>query len=161
MKKILKAIFGILFLSLIIALVFSSARVDYSWSELMIRKKTAEGWTLAATSDNYVDILSPWTLFKTPVTGLWFIKLNDLTQNGPFIAGSVLHISYDYSKTEQEEYIELFDIEKGKSAFLLKDTNIELYDPSSLEWNDYPPGSPGDKLIKFIQKNRSNYENAF
>jgi hypothetical protein len=139
---------------LIGAWIFFDARSDYSWSEMIVEKKSAEGWTLAATQDNFVDLVRPWTWFNTPVTGPWFVKPEQLRRlDSSFIViAPILRVSYDYSRTEQETYVECFDVANGKSAFLPESTPIESVSLSQLKWHDYPSGTPGDKLIKYIQK---------
>lgn len=149
----IKRIATVLVALLVVAVwVFFHARADYSWSEKMIEKKTAEGWTLAATQDNFGDLVRPWTWFKTPVTGLWFIRPQESRRFGSVIAVPVLRVSYDYSKTEQGKHVEFFDIAKGRSAILAEDIPIEKVVLSQLQWVAYPPGTPGDKLIKYLQE---------
>lgn len=133
---------------------FFDARSDYTWSHVMIEKKTTEGWTLAATQDNFADMIRPWTWFNTPVTGLWFTKPSESRHVGPMVVAPVLRVSYDYSRTEQEEYVELFNVTTGKCAFPPEDIPPDKIDYESLEWHDYPTGAPGDKLIKFFQQRR-------
>ncbi|RJP74028.1 MAG: hypothetical protein C4532_03275 [Candidatus Abyssobacteria bacterium SURF_17] len=151
MKRMAKVCAGLL---VVAVWVFFHARADYSWSEKIIEKKTAEGWTLAATQDNFGDLVRPWTWFKTPVTGLWFIRQQESRRFRSVIAVPVLRVSYDYSKTEQEEHVEFFDIAEGRSAILVEDMPIEKVVLSQLEWVAYPPGTPGDKLIKYMQEVR-------
>ena len=149
MKTKLKVLAGVLIVG---AWFFFDARSDYTWSEVMTQKKTVEGWTLAATQNNFADMIRPWTWFSTPVTGLWFTKPSESHQFGSIVIAPVLRVSYDYSKTEQEEYVEFFNIATGKSAFPPENTTPEKVNHASLEWHDYPAGTPGDKLIRYIQK---------
>lgn len=88
------------------------------------------------------------------MTGLWFTKPNESRQFGPVVIAPVLRVSYDYSKTEQEEYVEIFHTTTGKSAFPPENTPLEMLNLSTLKWHDYPPGTPGDKLVKYIQNMR-------
>lgn len=151
MKKYLTIIVGVLVVG---AWIFFYDQSDYSWAELMTQKKTAEGWTLVATQDNFGDLARPWTWLKTPVTGLWFIKMIESRQLGSIVLVPILRVSYDYSKTEQNEYFELFDVSKGNSAILEANVPIEKINFSTIEWNNYKDGTPGDKLIKYVQKAR-------
>jgi hypothetical protein len=152
MKTKLKVLAGIV---IVAAWFFFDARSDYMWSDIMTKKKTTEGWTLAATQDNFADLLRPWTWFKSPVTGLWFTKPQDMRQNGSIVVAPVLRVSYDYSKTEQEEYVEFFNLATGKSAFLPDKTPLEMVNMATLEWHEYPVGTPGDLLIQYMQKTRT------
>ena len=77
MNTKLQVLAGILIVG---AWFYFDARSDYSWSNIVIKQKTEDGWTLAATQDNFGDLIRPWTLFKTPITGLWFTKPNELRQ---------------------------------------------------------------------------------
>ena len=114
------------------------------------------GWMdLAATQENFADLIRPWTLFKTPITGLWFTKPNESRQLGSIVVAPVLRVSYDYSKTEQKEYVEFFNITTGKSALPPENTALEMVNSSTLEWHDYPAETPGDKLMKYIQNTRA------
>ena len=148
MKTKLKGLAGVLIVG---AWFFWDARSDYTWSDIMTQKMTAKGWTLAATQDNFTDLIRPWTWIKSPVTGLWFTKPSESRRIGPVVIAPVLRVSYDYSRTEQGEYVELFNIATGKSAFPPHNTNPENINYASLEWRDYPAGTPGDKLNKYIQ----------
>lgn len=152
MNTKLKVLAGILIVG---AWFYFDARSDYSWSDIMIKQKTADGWTLAATQDNFADMIRPWTWFKTPITGLWFTKPNESHQLGSIVVAPVLRVSYDYSKTEQQEYVEFFNITTGKSAFPPVNTPVEVVNSSTLEWHDYPAGTPGDTPIKYIQNTRA------
>ena len=58
--------------------------------------------------------------------------------SGSIVIAPVLRVSYDYSKTEQEEYVEFFNITTGKSALPPENTPLEMVNSSTLEWHDYP-----------------------
>lgn len=152
MKTKLKVLAGVL---LVAVWFFYDARSDYTWSDIMTKKKTAEGWTLAATQDNFADLIRPWTWFKSPVTGLWFTKPQDFRQNGDILIAPILRVSYDYWKTEQEEYVQFFDISNRKSAFPPEKTPFEMVNVTELKWREYPAGTPGDLLIKYMQQART------
>ena len=148
MKTKLKVPVGVLIVG---AWFFWDARSDYTWSDILTQKKTAEGWTLAATQETS-DLILPWTWIKSPVTGLWFTKPSESRRIGSVVIAPILRVSYDYSKTEQKEYVEFFNIATGKSAFPPQDATPENTNYASLKWHDYPAGTPGDNLIKCIQK---------
>jgi hypothetical protein len=122
LKKALPILTGVL---LVAIWIFFDASADYTWSEAVIRKKSSEGWTVAVAQDNFVDLARPWTWVKTPVTGLWFTRPAEMREilddaeppRGPIIFAPVLRASYDYSKTEQDEDLEFFDLGAGRSAF--------------------------------------------
>ena len=124
---------------------------DYSWSENMIRNKTAEGWVLAVSQDNYAGPpLHPWTWFKTPVTGLWFIKPGMLRKFKSTIVTPVLNVQYDYSETDEKVNIKFFDL-MGKSAFLPENVSLKNVNFDDLKWYTFPPKSPGQLLINAIE----------
>lgn len=54
--------------------IFFSARSDYNWADLIIEQEVAKSWTIVVKQDNFSDLTLPWTWFKTPVTGLWFVN---------------------------------------------------------------------------------------
>ena len=123
---------------------------DYSWSENVIRNKTAEGWTLAVSQDNYGSLLHPWTWLKTPVTGLWFIKPAMLRKFKSTIVTPVLNVQYDYEETNAEVNIQFFDL-MGKSAFITENVSLENVNFDELKWHTFPPESPGQLLINQIE----------
>jgi hypothetical protein len=148
MKAKLAAVLGIVALS---AWFVLGVRSDYSWADSITKRKTADGWTIAATQNNFADLVRPWTWFKTPVTGLWFTKPQEWRKQGSIVVAPVLRISYDYSKTEQDEYLEIIDISTGKAAIPTNNKTFDITDPGPLDWHDYPAGSPGSKLVKYVQ----------
>ena len=128
------------------------ARSDYTWSDIVIQQKTAEGWTLIIKDDSFADAIRPWTWLNTPVTRLWFTKPSQSRHFGPIVVAPVLSVSYDYSRTEQAEHVELFNVTTGKSAFLPQNITPDKINYEGLEWRDYPTGTPGDKIIIFFRQ---------
>jgi hypothetical protein len=172
-KKVKRVIAGLVAVLIVAIWTFPGARADYVWAKNVIRERTSEGWTLAVTQDNYVSPVRPWTLFKAPVTGLWFARpggtwevLDDAERpRGPIVFAPILHVSYDYDRTEAEEYVEFFDLATGKSAFAPHGTTLQdLVDAgadfqrgvplSGLQWREYDPGTPGEKLTRYFQNQR-------
>jgi len=143
---------------LIVALLFFYARSDYTWADRVKEEKLKEGWTLVFEQDNFASLSKPWTLFKTPVTGLWFVmdaETMPLLSNLNIYLSSVLYVRYDYSQTEESHYYELFDIERMKSAMLPAEnlemalTAVAKIPLDEFEWQNYEHGSPGSKLIDY------------
>lgn len=154
MKNTLKVLGAVL---LIGAWIFFDAKSDYAWSELIINKKTSEGWTLAAKRESG-DFALTWTWFKLPVTGLWFTKPEQTRHLGSVVIAPILSVSYEHSITEQQEYVELFDLASGKTAILPGNSPIEMAQFSKLKWSDFrhfPSGTPGDQLVKYIQNTKA------
>lgn len=128
------------------------ARADYQWAKRQVAEKSAHGWVLAASIDNFIDPTRPWTWFKTPVTGLWFVKTRAQTAVTPDVyVFPQLRLRYDYNDVEEEETLTAFNIRTHKSAYLPSDAPVGNLDLSSLEWRSFEPNTPGDQLQKFVE----------
>ncbi len=138
--------------------VFFSARPDYKWADLIVEQEIPKGWTILYEQNNFADLTLPWTWIKTPVTGLWFIN-NAYTKkiNQKIYLIHTLRVSYDYSKTDREESLELVNVKMNESAFLDPEQELSTLDASKLKWHRYEPGTPGDQIIQYVvQKYREN-----
>jgi hypothetical protein len=150
MKKTFVALGVILIIGL---WVYLDSRSDYTWAQRIIDKEYSDGWALAARNNNFVDPFHPWTLFNAPVTGLWFVRPNEIQSTGTsdVVVLDVLRVSYDYSRTERESYVEYINIKNGTSAYLSSKPNAKAVVQLDLTWTRFPVGTPGDDLIKFVQ----------
>jgi hypothetical protein len=129
--------------------VFFWARSDYRWADLAIRQETPNGWNLIHREDNLADLFLPWTWIKAPVTGLWFIA-DAQTQrlNQQIYTAHILRVSYDYSKTDREELMQLVNVQTKESAFLKTKQELLASDINAIKWHKHEPGTPGDAIIK-------------
>lgn len=133
--------------------VFFSARSDYKWADLILEQETPKGWAIVYKQDNFADLTLPWTWIKTPVTGLWFINdAHTKKQNQDIYLIHTLRVSYNYSKTDREEYFELVNIKTSESVFLDPEQGLLALNASNLKWDKYEPGTPGDKIIQYVAK---------
>ncbi len=133
--------------------VFFSARSDYKWADLIVEQETPKGWAIVYKQDNFADLTLPWTWIKTPVTGLWFIiDAHTKKQNQDIYLIHTLRVSYNYSKTDREEYLELVNIKTSESAFLDPKQDLSALNASNLKWHKYEPGTPGDQIIQYVAK---------
>lgn len=131
--------------------VFFSARSDYQWADLIIEQETLKGWTVIAKQDNFADITVPWTLIKTPVTGLWFIKNNHKQKlNKEIYLIHTLYVSYDYSRTDKEESLWLVNIKTRESAFLDPTQDPSTLNINKLKWYKFEAGAPGFQIIQYM-----------
>lgn len=133
--------------------VFLSAWSDYKWADLIVEKETPKGWTIVHKQDNLVNPTSPWTWIKSPVTGLWFIndaRTKQLDQGIYLI--HTLRVSYDYIKTDKEEYLELVNVNTRELAFLAPEQDLSTLNASTLKWHKYENGTPGDETIQYVVK---------
>ena len=141
----------------VVALMFFYARSDYIWAD-RIKNAAPSDWSLVVQQDNFSALSKPWTLFKTPVTGLWFVKSGEIRQVAPHILlAPVLRFHYDYSQTEQYESYQLFDLQERKTAYLNDETEIDNLDIKKLEWHSYEVGTPGALLIQYFVLMFPNY----
>ena len=131
--------------------VFFSVKSDYEWADLIIEQETQKGWTVIAKQDNFVDITVPWTIIKTPVTGLWFINNNNTKKlNQEIYLTYILHVSYDYSRTDREEYLELVNIRTRESSFLDPKEALSNLNINKLKWYKFETGMPGHQIIEYL-----------
>jgi hypothetical protein len=131
--------------------VFFSARSDYKWADLIIEQETQKGWTVIAKQDNFADITSPWTLIKTPVTGLWFINNSNTKKlNQEIYLINTQRVSYDYSRTDKDESWELVNIRTKESAVLEAEQDVSDLNINKIKWYKYETGMPGHQIIEFI-----------
>ncbi len=138
--------------------VFFSARSDYKWADLIIEQETPKGWTVIAKQDNFADITAPWTLIKTPVTGLWFINNNNTQKlNQEIYLIHTLRVSYDYSGADKEESLELVNIRTRKSAFLDPEQDPSNLNINKLKWYKYETGMPGHQIIEYMVSYDKNH----
>lgn len=137
--------------------VFFSARSDYTWADLIVEQESPKGWAIIYKQDNFADLTLPWTWIKTPVTGLWFINDAHTKKISPEIyLIHTLRVSYDYSKTDKEESLELVNVKTSKSTFLDPKQDLSSFNVNNLKWHKYDPGTPGDQIIQHVVK---KYEN--
>nr|VFJ78877.1 MAG: hypothetical protein BECKFW1821C_GA0114237_12084 [Candidatus Kentron sp. FW] len=133
--------------------VFFSARSDYKWADLIVEQETSKGWAIAYRQDNFADLTLPWTWIKTPVTGLWFINDTHTQKiNSEIYLIHTLRVSYDYSKTDKEESLELVNVKTRESVFLDTEQDLSALSANKLKWHKYDPGTPGDQIIQYVVK---------
>ena len=107
---------------------------------------------------NFVDITVPWTLIKTPVTGLWFVNdKNTRKVNQEIYLIHTQRVSYNYSRTDRDEYWELVNIRTKESAFLDPEQDISNLNINKLKWNKYETGMPGHQIIEFMVSYDKNH----
>ena len=133
--------------------VFFSARSDYKWADLIVKQETPKGWAIVYKQDNFVDLTLPWTWIKTPVTGLWFINdAHTKKINQEIYLIHMLRVSYNYSKTDKEESLELVNVKTHESAFLEQEQDLSTLNVSKLKWHKYEPNTPGEQIIQYVVK---------
>ena len=87
--------------------VFRSAGSDYRWAGEIARARFSEGWSVAAAGDNYAVIEKPWTIFKAPISALWFVRMGEMTNDGAFKIVPVLFVQHDgLRRTTEDHYLE-------------------------------------------------------
>lgn len=149
MKKIFITI-GIIVL--VFLWLFFSARGDYLWSDLIINEKQKDGWVVAVTSNNLVDITRPWTIFKQPIIQIGFIKPKEIVWlDNEHILIKILWVNYEnFSRTREEIFQNVIDCKNNRSAFVDDKVLVTEINLSKLDWIDSAPNTPGEQINKFI-----------
>jgi hypothetical protein len=151
MKYLKKVGIALVVICVISIWVYLSARSDYTWANLIIEQETSKGQTLITKSDNFTSLTVPWTFFKTPVTGLWFCnKTNTKKLNQEIYLMKILYVSYDYKKTEKDEYWIIINIKNKESFIMDSEQELNNINFSKLKWRKYETGSPGFQIIEYI-----------
>lgn len=138
----------------VIGWIWLEARADYHWANDMISDASSEGWVVSATSDNYVVPTHPWTIFKQPISSVWFIKPERVwkLENGLIVA-SELHFNYDgMERTEKEFSTVIIDCKNKKHAFTNEIRTIGELNMKNLLWGDIKPHSPGEQTYNKLCK---------
>lgn len=130
-----------------------NARADYTWAPRYVTEMTSEGWTLAHQTDNYVDPIHLWTIFRTPITGLWFVRLDEAAEVRPstFVVPTV-SVHFDYNETDRIEGLTVFDISNHRSAFVARSALGAALDFGSLKWRTFESNTPGAAVLAFVEK---------
>ena len=148
MKKTLTTIGIVAFVSI---WIFLSAYPDYTWSDLIIEEKQSEGWIVAITNSNLIDIFHPWSIFKTPTTQIVFVKPDEIVRlDDAHIFTKELWVNYDYSNTREYIFRNVIDCKNDRSTILDDSSSIDQIDLKNLKWHDNLPDTPGERINKFI-----------
>lgn len=150
--KFLKII-GIIVIIIVIISFFAWG--DYSWNQKIKNNLKDKGWTLVYEQNKFASLYRPWTWFKTPITGLWYIDTYEFTRISENIAlCKVINIQNNYYETETYVSYDLFHVKKFATYFpseeelklvASKDLNF-----NALEWNEFNEDTPGKALIDFV-----------
>jgi len=124
---------------------------DYSWDDAVIRQRETEGWAVASTLGNVIDITAPWTIFKQPIDQIAFVKPDEISiAPTGFIFIDVLWVRRGMRKeTESETSFTAFDCERGMSAYVDLDEK-DLGKALQFEWRSFNEGLPGHDVISFV-----------
>ena len=137
----------------IIGLVVLDAWKDYRWAGANVTAYSSEGWVVAASSKNFAAITSPWTLVRTPVSGLWFVKPADALRVTPtIVAIPQMSLHYNFDAAEQFESVRLFDVAKHTSVALEDGSEIAKIGLTNLEWRAPKPGTPDAEVQAFVER---------
>ncbi len=119
---------------------------DYAWADLLIEQRQSKGWTVVQTHNNFVDIARFWTIFKTPVTTVVFVKPGEIypLENHRVLA-QVLRVSYDYSRTSEDEHEMLNNCSNNRFAYL--DNLKPPLDEKALSWSE---SVKADELVHYL-----------
>jgi len=145
-----KALTIVLVTVLIVGWFTLDADNDYKWGPKIIEKYEAEGWSVASTTDNYVDPVAFWTIFSQPISRVGFIKTDEIIKVSNFFVTTTLWADYDFDKTEIFSSNNIYDCQDRKSAYLEDNTNLEKIDFENLEWNVYEEDQPGSEIIETV-----------
>lgn len=147
-----KQIFGTLCGAGVIGLwIFWGISSDYTWAESVAAERFREGWSVAACSNNVVEITSPWTFFKPPVSTIWFIRVSDIRTRGSLKIVNVLVLQRNPTGRRREEtFVEVHDCRADRYAFLETENGSEGADFRNVKWYPVEKGTPGAALHRFV-----------
>jgi hypothetical protein len=113
----------------------------------------ARGAILAHQSNNYIDPVHPWTICRTPVTGLWFVRLDEAAEvdRSVFVVPS-MSAHFDYDETDRIEGFTVFDIANHRSAFVAKSAAGARPELGTLKWRPFDSDTPGAAVLAFVEK---------
>lgn len=69
-QKMIRKAATVIAVTIVILLGAVPAWRQYHWASEATGIANADGWTLIASSDNYIDPVQPWTIFSQPVNTL-------------------------------------------------------------------------------------------
>jgi hypothetical protein len=144
---------GVIVVVVIAAITGLSVRRDYLWAPANIEYQTSQGWTLAATTDNFIEPTHPWTIFRTPVTGLWFVKpkaARKIADGVVVVPQMSLH--FNYEDTDPIEGRTVFDLRNHRSAFIADEDNVAPIHIEALEWRVFEKHTPGAEVQDFVER---------
>ena len=125
---------------------------DYHFAPATTARLTADGWTLAASSANYVWPWHPWTLVRTPVTTLWFMRFHQAKRISPgVISVPELRVVYNYGPIESEENLSIYDLRNSRQTVVPPGTSAANIDLTQLKWFRPEPGTPGEHLMNYVR----------
>lgn len=131
----------------LLAWAFLTARADYAWSDGVIQAKEEQGWTVASTTANVVDLSRPWTVFAPSITRIAFVRPPEvawLEETHP--AYRVLWVDREAG---EDVLTNIANCDTMQSAFVADDAFGELLS-LELEWRSQEPGTPGEELVRFV-----------
>lgn len=142
-------------LGIITWFIIIPAQADYSWSKTVINNKEKEGWIVASTQDNFIDLLHPWMIFKPVITRIAFVKPEmEEVSNGYYLI-DLLWVDYEnLSRTEELQVKNVVSCLDNRSAYVDEHLMIQSNNLDSLEWRTSEPDTPGEGVVSFVCKNK-------
>lgn len=148
MKKILSATFTAV---LVISWLGYGFYSDYLWADKAKESKLKEGWIVVAERDDFGHLALPWTWLYPPVTGVWFIKPNEVKKIGDVVLVTVAGCLNDYFKTDEYIQCEMFDLANNRYSASPNCTEFTSEAIQNTEWNKCPVGTPYFKIISSLR----------
>ena len=132
---------------------------DYSWNLKIKDKINNQDLVLVYEQNNVSHLTRPWTWFRTPIMGLWYIDSKDfinISEN--ILLCKVLRIQYHYSETEYYEYYNLVNLNKFGLYFPseeeLRLLAVNKLNIDGIEWNKFNDDTPGIALLNYVSLNK-------
>jgi hypothetical protein len=131
---------------------FFNARADYAWAERVMKEKQSQGWVVASTTANVIDLSHPWTIFNSPITRIAFVKPDGVVWlGGDYAFAKVLWVDfYSLSETNEETFGNAFDCKSHRSAYVDDAMAIQETNLDQLEWRQTQPNTPGEQIDRFV-----------
>ena len=132
---------------------------DYSWNLKIKDKINNQDLVLVYEQNSVGHLFRPWTWFKVPIMGLWYIDSKDCTKiSENILLCKIVRIQYHYSETEYYEYYNLVNLNKFGLYFPseeeLRLLAVNKLNIDGIEWNKFNDDTPGIALLNYVSLNK-------
>jgi hypothetical protein len=136
-------------------------REDYLWADREIAAGMQDGWHVVYQQNIHADPVYPWTLVRTPVTALYFMKPGTIQRHGSqlFLA-PVAAKTYDYTHRQTHHHLFWagFDLANNRIAIFKADRDGLVVVQREVTWIPIQPGSPGESLATYVHKHQPSLQ---
>ncbi len=140
------------------AWAYLAAASDYRWANAVIRQNLQAGWVLVNTQAHYSALSRPWTIFKSPVSRLAFVRPHEIERlSESHVYGKILWVNHRELESTQTDIVgSVVDCTARKDAFVEPQVPPRAINLSSLSWRDTTPNSPGEEINRYLCSSAHN-----